>query len=263
MNPAYQSAFDCFARLSEGDKSCLAELLRMGDGQQLTSQNSAHDHFYRAIQALGWSEPADHDPQIGRYGAVAAWQLTAAGRANLPSFTLAAEIRLRRRAHEADWGRWLTILAGKFAAGYIVVQVIAGLSVYGLTKLGVDIPAIQSVMSPALVISSCMAGIWSSITPWRRNLPASEDLLQIGLLEANSAHLKSVCLVIACPVFVFHLALEQLRVVITPEHAADLLGNQMTRAAVMTAIVCLGCWWFFPWRLEALTDQKFGRYSTS
>lgn len=237
MTLAYRTVIDKFARLSDGDRSCVLAMLRSPPADQLTSKGSAHDQFYLALERLGWAQRAKIDDHLEALGLFAAWTFTAEGRAQFPGMLAGSEINLRAEEYEKQLPVKFAVLALKFGVGYLLTYVASVSAVYGLTRMGVNLRPAQDVLSVGLIFAASVAGVFAALVPWALHQDRVDDLNAIGRLKAVSSNDKLLCACFTPLVFVFHVAAENLMLRFDPVQAARLVGTPVTRAAVMTALV--------------------------
>lgn len=157
----YEAKFvwDSFQRLSQGDKSCLAQMLATPGGQQMTTDKSAHGEFYHVLHSFGMAEPCSIDEKMGALG-LKTWALTAHGREALRVYLAQGYAKADIAAGE---GKVVRITALRFLLGYAPVQVVGGLLAYFLTRLGYDISTTAIFNSLILLILSCSTGLWAAL----------------------------------------------------------------------------------------------------
>jgi hypothetical protein len=253
---AHRTVIDKFAQLSDSDRSCVLGMLSTPTADQMTSKGSAHDQFYLALQGLGWARRAKLDDDLEALGVFAAWSLTPNGRTGLPSLMVGATINRHDEAYDQQLPLKFVGLAVKFAVGYALVHVSALSTVYGLTRIGVPLAPVQDFLSLGLIYASSAAGVYLAVTPWMRRQDLSDKLKSVGSFQSMASNYRLLCAYFAPFVFMFHVALENLIVRFDPVQAARLVGNPMARAAVMTALVCVGCGLMLP----SVLNAKISRY---
>jgi hypothetical protein len=253
---AHRIVIDKFVQLSDGDRSCVLGMLSIPTADQMTSKGSAHDQFYLALQELGWARRAKLDDDLEAMGLFAAWSLTPDGRTGLPSLIVGATFNRHNEAYDEQLPLNFVGLAVKFAVGYVLVHGSALSAVYGLTRIGVPLATVQDFLSLGLIYASSAAGVYSSVTPWTRRQDPSEKLKSIGSFQSMASNYRLLCAYFAPFLFMFHFALENLILRFDPVQAARLVGNPITRAAVMTALVCVCCGLILP----SVLSTKINRY---
>jgi hypothetical protein len=150
-------------------------------------------------------------------------------------------------------------LAVKFAVGYALVHISALSAVYGLTRIGAPMASVQDFLSLGLIYASSVGGVYSAVTPWTGRQDPSDKLKSIGSFQSMASNYRLLCAYFAPFIFIFHCVLENLILRFDPVQASRLVGSPMTRAAVMTALVCLCCGLLLPSVLSAKINRYLAR----
>lgn len=148
-----------YQRLSQGDKSCLAQMLAAPSRQQMTAAKSAHSEFYHVLHSFGMAEPGSIDDKMVGLG-MEAWLLTEKGRGRLRLYLAQGYAKADIVAGE---GKSVRRTAVGFMLGYAPVQLAGGLLAYALTRAGYDISSTATLNLLVLTILSCQAGLWLAL----------------------------------------------------------------------------------------------------
>jgi hypothetical protein len=203
-----------------------------------------------------WARRAKLDDELDAIGLFASWTFTPEGRTHFPSLLLGAEINKFNATYVSRLSLNFAVLALKFAIGYGLAYVCALAAVYGLTRMGISLAPVQDFLSLGLIFGASAAGVYAAVTSWTPRQDPIEDLRMIGGFQAMASHSQLLCASFAPLVFVFHVAAENLIVRFDPMQAARLVGNPMTRAAVMAALVCIVSGLMLP----SILSAKISRY---
>ena len=189
-----------FQKLSDGDKSCLAEMLNQNGSQQITTKHSPHGEFYQLLHSLGMAEPGTIDAELSEAG-IEAWTLTSLGREKIP---VCLVVGFAKADVMATQGKIMLRTLFRFLFAYAIVQLSAGLLAYGLTRLDVDISKTASFNVVIVTVLSCQAGLWFSLRTFRHEegyeLAKSYECLTM-IAERPAQYAWAIMLA----VFVFHL----------------------------------------------------------
>lgn len=233
---SYESklVWDSYQRLSQGDKSCLAQMLATPGSQQLTADQSAHSEFYNILHSFGMAELGSIDEKMATLG-LKAWVLTANGRETLRVYLAQGYVK---EDLAADEGKSVRRTALRFLLGYAPVQVAGGLLAYFLTRLGIDISVTASFNLAILTILSCTLGMWLAL---RMRHPRTGLALLWRLEQLQHVNQRRGCYVsaIMIAVFVFHMPLAI---------AHEMMLGALTYMALVKAFVSaaiVGLWAYF------------------
>jgi hypothetical protein len=192
-----------YQRLSQGDKSCLEQMLAEPGGQQLTTAKSAHSAFYHVLHSFGMAKSGLTDENMGGLG-IETWVLTDHGVKTLPVYLAQGYVKADIAAEE---GNSVRRTAFRFLLGYAPVQLAGGLLAYSLTRMGFDISPTASFNLLILTILSCTTGLWFALRAGHPQnglelLRRLEELQYIDQRRGRYAH------AIMIAAFVFHMPVE-------------------------------------------------------
>lgn len=232
-----------FQRLSQGDRSCLVQMLAEPGGQQLTASKSAHSEFYHVLHSFGMAEPGTIDEGLGKLG-MEAWVLTEHGHQAIRVYLAQGFAKADIVARE---GKSVRGIAFRFLSGYAPVQLAGGLLAYFLTRSGVDISRTAAFNLALLTIISCHAGVWCALRAKRPigGLALIQRLEQLRYIDQRRG-LYAYGMVIAA--FAFHLPVE----IIHDVMRGGLTQMALVRALFSAAIAGLWAYFALPHELESV-----------
>ncbi|HEX7952777.1 MAG TPA: hypothetical protein VF523_06870 [Burkholderiales bacterium] len=232
-----------YQRLSQGDKSCLVQMLTEPGGQQLAAAKSAHSEFYHVLHSFGMAEPGSIDEKMVELG-IEAWVLTERGREAMRVYLAQGYAKADIVAGE---GKSVRRIALRFLLGYAPVQLTGGLLAYCITRMGFDISPTATFNLLVLTIFSCTTGLWFAL---RAGHPQNELALiqRFEELKYINQRRGRYAYAMMFAAFVFHMPVEI---------AHEIMLGALTQMALIKAFfsaAIAGLWAYFalPHELESL-----------
>ncbi len=244
--------WDLFSRLSDGDRSCVLQMLQNPNGVQLTSLASAHDDFYKALYGFGFAAPGDVDPSLGAVDIVG-WQLTARGREEVKRALLGGMVDDEADAIRHKSEATLLMMTARFSAAYAAIYLAAMIISFIAAQSGWDLAHNQVVIT-AVFLGSNLGGLYFALGRTGFFRPFGNKIEAAAHIRFAKHNRVRACSSFAAAIFLMYF------VIITIKNATGLAqasGQPSSAAGVLLTLISVGvCWLIYPQMADYVAKQE-------